>query len=154
MRLWHYKLLPYLPDMQLKGQLRELIAIMHSWRDKGKTNHLLINAVMDYSKEELYDYFLQFSKHYRCRFGTEVSSSTKTEFFKFAFGDTERVIRCVSPDLYEGWHNNQYLDICMYNLLEKHNGVGKSRISDSDWTRLLEGYKKITGKDFEGLQDG
>ena len=25
MRLWHYKLLPYLPDAQFKGQLRELI---------------------------------------------------------------------------------------------------------------------------------
>ena len=34
MRLWHYKLLPYLPDAQFKGQLRELVAILHDWRDK------------------------------------------------------------------------------------------------------------------------
>jgi uncharacterized protein (TIGR02328 family) len=58
MRIWHYALLPYLPDAQFKGQLRELVAIMHDWRDKGTTNHLLINRVMDYPKEELYNYFI------------------------------------------------------------------------------------------------
>lgn len=47
MRIWHWKLLPYLPDRQFKGQLRELVAIMHDWRDKGRTNHLLINRVME-----------------------------------------------------------------------------------------------------------
>ena len=30
MRMWHYRLIPYLPDLQLKGQLRELVAIMHN----------------------------------------------------------------------------------------------------------------------------
>lgn len=29
MRLWHCELLPYLPELQFKGQLRELVAIMH-----------------------------------------------------------------------------------------------------------------------------
>ena len=52
-RIWHYWLLPYLPDAQFKGQLRELIAIMHDWRDKGKTNHLLINKVMEYPKNSI-----------------------------------------------------------------------------------------------------
>lgn len=47
MRLWHYKLLPYLPAAQFKGQLRELVAILHTWRDKGQTNHILINRVME-----------------------------------------------------------------------------------------------------------
>ena len=60
MRLWHYKLLPYLPDLQFKGQLRELVAIMHDWRDNGKTNHLLINRVMEYPKADFYGYFLVF----------------------------------------------------------------------------------------------
>ena len=52
-RIWHYQLLPYLPDAQFKGQLRELVAIMHDWRDKGKTNHLLINKVMEYPKNSI-----------------------------------------------------------------------------------------------------
>ena len=45
LRIWHYKLLEVLPDLQFKGQLRELVVIMRDWRDKGKTNHILINAV-------------------------------------------------------------------------------------------------------------
>lgn len=37
MRLFHYALLPYLPELQFKGQLREIVLIMHQWRDEGKT---------------------------------------------------------------------------------------------------------------------
>ena len=44
LRIWHYKLLEVLPDLQFNGQLRELVVIMRDWRDKGKTNHILINA--------------------------------------------------------------------------------------------------------------
>ena len=29
MRLWHYKLLPYLPELQFKGQLREMVTRLH-----------------------------------------------------------------------------------------------------------------------------
>lgn len=36
-RLWDYRLLPYLPDLQFKGQLREIVLIMHDWRDIGKS---------------------------------------------------------------------------------------------------------------------
>ena len=54
MRMWHVELLPYLPDMQFRGQLRELVAIMHDWRDKGKTNHLLINHVTLFGTDQIY----------------------------------------------------------------------------------------------------
>ena len=64
MRLWHVELLPYLPDMQFKGQLRELVAIMHDWRDKGATNHLLINHVMSYDSSHLYRYFCEYEKEW------------------------------------------------------------------------------------------
>ena len=60
MRIWHYAILPYLPNAQFKGQLRELVAIMHDWRDKGTTNHLLINKVMEYPKSSLTQYFLYY----------------------------------------------------------------------------------------------
>lgn len=64
MRLWHYKLLPYLPEAQFKGQLRELVAIMHDWRDKGQTNHILINRVMEYPRADLYGYFMEYALEY------------------------------------------------------------------------------------------
>lgn len=64
MRLWHYKLLPYLPELQFKGQLRELVAIMHDWRDNGHTNHLLINMVMEYPKNDFARYFVHYEAIY------------------------------------------------------------------------------------------
>ena len=140
MRLWHIQLLPYLPDAQFKGQLRELVAVMHDWRDKGKTNHLLINAVMDYPKADLYGYFLEYAVEYQKR-NTDKLPKCVSEFRKFAHHEyTDRP--------YEGWHDKTYLRICMANLLEKHLGAGGSRITDPEWERLLEGYRKITGEDY------
>ena len=143
MRLWHHKLLPYLPDAQFKGQLRELVAIMHDWRDKGQTNHLLINRVMEYQKGELTDYFAGYCAEYERRYQRHVSISTMCEFREFSVCLHYPVVR---P--YRDWHNDTYLRICMANLFEKHLGVGKSRITDEEWQRLLEGYKTITGEDY------
>ena len=141
MRLWHYKLLPYLPDAQFKGQLRELVAIMHDWRDKGTTNHVLINRVMEYPKADLYGYFLEYAVEYQER-NEERLPKCSTEFREF--GEHQ-----FSNNPFSGWHNNQYLRVCMANLYEKPVfGVGKSRITDEEWKRLLEGYRKITGRDY------
>lgn len=32
----------------------------------------------------------------------------------------------------------------------KIQAVGKSRVTDEEWEELCEGYKKITGKEWEG----
>lgn len=141
MRLWHYKLLPYLPDAQFKGQLRELVAIMHDWRDKGKTNHLLINKVMEYSKRGLVAYFLEYEVRYHQRYGKWLNKYSG-EFIRF-YDENEKL------NGYDGWHNKEYLRVCMANLYEKHFfGVGKSRITDEEWETLCRGYKKITGEEY------
>ena len=140
MILWHYKLLPYLPDAQFKGQLRELVAIMRTWRDDGKTNHLLINRVMQYPKADLYGYFLEYAVEYEKRY--DILPKQTDEFREF--GKHEFTLKH-----FGGWHNKEYLRVCMANLYEKHFfGVGKSRITDEEWERLLDGYKTITGEDY------
>ena len=58
MRIWHYELLPYLPELQFKGQLRELVAIMKDLKYKKQTNHVLINKVMEYPHTQLTKYYL------------------------------------------------------------------------------------------------
>jgi uncharacterized protein (TIGR02328 family) len=144
MRLWHYKLLPYLPDAQFKGQLRELILIMHQWRDNGTTNHLLINKVMEYSRHELVTYFVKYEAEYHKRYGKWLTSQWE-EFKKF--DDKIYPLNCI---MFDGWHNKEYLRVCMANLYEKHFfGVGKSRITDEEWQRLLDGYKEITGEGYQ-----
>lgn len=141
MRLWHYKLFPYLPDAQFKGQLRELVAIMHDVRDRGATNHILINRVMEYPRSDLYGYFLEYALEYKKRY-KELPKQTD-EFRDFGghswthypFGD---------------WHNTEYLRVCMANLYEKHHfGIGKSRINDEEWQRLVDGYRVITGEEYK-----
>ena len=142
MRLWHYELLPYLPDAQFKGQLRELVAIMRDWRDKGKTNHLLINRVMEYSKRDLVAYFLEYEARYHKRYGKWLNKYSG-EFIRF-YDESEKL------NGYDGWHNKEYLRVCMANLYEKHVfGVGKSKITDEEWLTLCRGYKDITGEEYE-----
>lgn len=161
MRLWHYELLPYLPDLQFKGQLRELVAIMHDWRDKGKTNHILINKVMEYDKHDLYSYFMHYFKEYSKRYIIKPSIlKTRDEFIKFAElipskdfhfnGKGEIFTICYKINPFDNWHTKEYLRSNMANLWEKHfMGVGKSRISDEEWETLLRGYKEITGEEYK-----
>lgn len=142
MRLWHYELLPYLPDAQFKGQLRELVAIMHDWRDKGQTNHLLINRVMDYPKDDLFTYWSCYHGEYINRYHKTLPKHHQ-EFVDFSetynYTDT----------LFDGWHNKEYLRVCMANLYEKWKfGKGKSRITDEEWQRLCNGYKEITEEEY------
>ena len=147
MRLWHYKLLPYLPDAQFKGQLRELVAIMHDWRDKGQTNHILINSVMEYPRTDLYSYFLEYAVEYQRRNEDRVPKCTE-EFYDFA--DYDGDISAILTAPFPGWHDKAYLRVCMANLYEKYVfGRGKSRITGKEWSRLREGYLAITGEPYE-----
>ncbi len=158
MRLWHYELLPYLPDAQFKGQLREVVAVMRSWRDTGKTNHLLINRVMEYDKAHLTSYFLRYRIEFQKRHHKEISYYEEfMSFADFKYGDdftidfstSEIVSVRVKRDIFPDWHNKEYLRVCMANLYEKHFfGVGKSRITDEEWETLCRGYKEITGEEY------
>ena len=144
-RIWHWKLLPYLPDKQFCGQLHELVAIMHDWRDKGRTNHILINKVMKYPKAHLLKYFAVYSREYVARYGKHINIDIQREFLDFCFDNQYHYIK---DNLFNGWHNNDYLKLNMCNLLEKHLGVGSSRVTDEEWNKLCEGYKLITGTEF------
>ncbi len=145
MRLWAWQMLPYLSDPQFKGQLRELVVVMRQWRDEGKTNHLLINRVMEYDKSHLTTYFMKYCYWYAKRYNKPVSEKYAIEFQEFC----PQVIGFIDTPIFEGWHNKEYLRVCMANLYEKHTfGVGKSRITDEEWETLLIGYKEITGEDY------
>ena len=139
MRLWHVDLLPYLPDLQFKGQLRELVAIMRDWRDKGKTNHLLINKAMEYPKSDFVGYLYKYNSEYIKRYNNGLPDYG-IEFLRFSY------IEAQTTHIFNGWHNKEYLRVCMANLYEKHH-FG-DRITDEDWNRLLDGYKTLTGENY------
>ena len=136
LRIWHYKLLEVLPDLQFKGQLRELVVIMRDWRDKGKTNYILINAVTEYPKSHLSAYFDLYRKEYKRRYHKDINSSIVKEFSDFSpsISDYEQLL----------WHNGEYLLVCKYNLYEKYEfGRGRSRISQEDWDNIEHKIEEI-----------
>ena len=162
MRLFHYALLPYLPDLQLKGQWRECCLIADGLAKNGTPNHLLVNRIIDYAPNHFEEYFLLVVEEMKIR-GFSISKksvdnmaknfseyvlkpSTKKFSVVLSFAKNKQE---VIDKLFNGWHNKEYLRVCMANLYEKHFfGVGKSRITDEEWERLLDGYKTITGEDY------
>ena len=156
MRLWHYKLLPYLPDMQLKGQWRECCLIADTLAKKGTPNHLLVNRLLNYTPDHFEHYIGLAAKEMKNRGFTISNKSIE----KISICFTEWVLRpstrnfiygiVKAQGLFDGWHNKEYLRMNMSNLAEKHiYGIGKSRITDEEWQRLLDGYKNITGEEYK-----
>ena len=156
MRMWHYRLIPYLPDLQLKGQLRELVAIMHNWRDKGTPKHMLVNNITKYPINYFFNYYCWYRFFYERRFGKSFNEKYNVEFHEFCnmvigYKLYEYNGMPPIPDIYQSWHNKEYLRVCMANLYEKYKFAtdSKSKISEEDWKRLCLGYKNITGEDYE-----
>ena len=141
MRLWNFAMIPYLPDMQLKGQWRECVLIAKDLQEKGKTNHLLINILEEYPHNDFMTYcWYVYQEMHNRGFAVTMASQLKV-FYKHYI---------IQYDIFDGWHNKEYLRVCMANLYEKYKfGRGKSRITETEWQRLLEGYKYLTNENYE-----
>ena len=143
MRLWHKDLIPYLPDLQLKGQWRECCLIATQIKEKGTPNHLLVNKITEYSADHFYSYCVSVwgEMDERC---FKMSAESCWKIAKFGGG----II--ATSKTFDGWHTKEYLRVCMANLYEKHFfGVGKFRITDEEWETLCRGYKEITGEEYQ-----
>lgn len=141
MRLWHKNMIPFLPDMQLKGQWRECVLISKDLQEKGKTNHLLINILEEYPHNDFMTYCWCVFQEMQNR-GFKVTLTSLKKIFNIRYH--------IDIDMFSCWHNKEYLRVCMANLYEKYKfGRGKSRITETEWQRLLDGYKYITGKDYK-----
>ena len=107
MRLWHYRLLPFLPKSQLIAQWRELNSIF-----KKQDKHILINYVYEYSKENLMWYtelVLAEMLHRRYKI------KSTTNMCKY-FEDT-KLVEMGNP--FPRHHTDRYMLQCYYNLQEK-----------------------------------
>ena len=141
MRLWSWQLIPYLPDMQLKGQWRECVLIAKDLQEKGKTNHLLINILEEYPHNDFMTYCWYVFQEMQNR-GFKVTLTSLKKIFNIRYH--------IDSDMFSGWHDKEYLRVCMANLYEKYKfGRGKSRITETEWQRLLDGYRVITGKNYK-----
>lgn len=134
MRLWHVDLIPYLPDIHIVAQWRELCAIVKGIANTGKTNHVLINPIMDYPWVHTYLYSERLIHELKKR-GYNISKSysefmdnlKKAEEYFPEGHDAEEVL----PFPY--WHNDRYLRQCYYNLEEKFD---RGMITEKDWENI------------------
>lgn len=134
MRLWHKKLIQVLPQKQLVSQWRELAALAKDIREKGKTNHILINKIMDFPLTHFTSYaelvYLELIRR-----GYQVNESVRTRIFSV----TNVRMEISFPELYAGWHEKRYLRQCFFNLQEKADCGG---IPDDEWKKVRELVRK------------
>ena len=123
MRLWHQKLIPYLPRQQLLGQHRECCAL----RGKGwGKKHSVVNYVFTYTPDELvaYHYLVMNEMIARGYHPDEIwlnphwRGSTFGEDKDWCYQDTVDDIYECNGMIYDE-HNDAYLRECIENLRGK-----------------------------------
>ena len=121
MRLWHKDLIDVLPQKQLVAQWRECCSIISNIARKGTPNHILVNYVLDFSADEYKEYTKLVINEMKRR-GYKISDTSFVNFvvnFNKAekYFDNDRRTK----ELYEGIHNERYLEQCFMNLQEKYD---------------------------------
>lgn len=136
MRLWHKDLIDSLPRKQLLVQWRECCAIIKNIKEKGTPNHLLVNKIMDYDLKHFYTYGLYVfieteHRDYKCNL---------RKFDQYFKGG--KIVKTFD-ELFDGWHNERYLDQCFYNLQEKFDCGG---MSQEEWEKVSNKYYEVKEK--------
>lgn len=138
MRLWHKDFINVLPRQQLLSQLRECVLIAKNIHDLGKPNHILVNPIMNYPLEHFVKYVDDVISTIEVR-GYRVKPETIEKIKSYLnikdFRNNTRNIRKI--DLFYGWHDETYFDICFYNLLEKFKCGG---IPEAEFKLVLDRY--------------
>ena len=136
MRLWDWRLLPYLPRMQLLSQKRECDLIWKDLANGKKTNHILINYIWEYE-----DYEKELSIYYRFL-------QDEFERRKYKFNPSGNA--CLWCDIsrpipFKNHHITDYLMQCFYNLQEKYDR-GQKDFSNAEYRKLEKFIFEKLGK--------
>ena len=127
MRLWHYKLIPYLPKSQLLAQWRELNSIF-----KNQPKHILINYVYEYPKNDLKEYACIVIEEMKKR-GFKIKNMANFE----AYFGSKLLPAPIDGKLFRYHHDKRYLLQCFYNLQEKLDR-GQEDFNLNTYTKLIE----------------
>lgn len=149
MRLWHKDMISSLPNQQLLGQWRELCCIASHLATEHTPNHILVNPILDYPPEhfEAYcDLVIQEMLRRRMNIADSVLMELKTnvrawrvylgEGIPFDYIDKDWSMS-LDDEIFDGWHNNRYLNQCYYNLEEKYDRGG---IPEKEWLVIFAKY--------------
>ena len=125
MRLWHYKLIQYLPRSQLLAQWRELNLIFRQ-----EPSHILIN----YIYEDEYK-----NKKDLLAYSNIVLKEMKNRGYRINYGNFDEYFKGVTTDIVKpflNYQDDEYLIICVYNLKEKYLR-GQKDFSNAQYAKML-----------------
>lgn len=117
MRLWHQKLIPFLPRQQLLGQHRECCALRgNGWGRK----HSTIDYIFRYTRFELVRYHNNVMDEMERR-GYKVNSNWKNVYYcGLVLGKLKYpTYSFYADDIVYKEHNNNYMKECLDNLKNK-----------------------------------
>lgn len=132
MRLFHKDLIDVLPRQQLLGQWRELNSIF-----KKQDNHILINFVYDYPKEDLFAYTNLIIEEFNKRGYKIKSTDNMYNYFKDINVSYAAFIQH-NKSIFKDKMNDIYLRQCLYNLEEKAMCGG---ITKEEWKRIYDKFE-------------
>lgn len=144
MRLWHYKLIPYLPQKQLIAQWRECCCVAKNIATNGTPNHLLVNKILNYSSIHFVYYTNLILEEMKKR-GYKINEKSYISFCNHItigqswFNHCDDII-INSNDLFKNWHNERYLHQCLMNLQEKYDCGG---ISNEYWDNIINNFEGV-----------
>ena len=132
MRIWHHKLIPYLPTDQLKAMRYELGDMIQQYPN---TKNRLVSYANGYSIIFLGTYFGKVCVECEKR-GIKCSSSYNNKIYGLVFEK--------GNNLFANYRFNEdtdeYLRICLMNLYEKHiRGI----IPDEEWKIIEERFGDV-----------
>lgn len=134
MRLWHQEMIDLLPKSQLLAQWRELNSIFAK-----EDRHILINYIYEYPKEHLFSYTCSILQEMRTR-SINIRTIDKMNLY---FSDTDQNTVVEHP--FPRHHNDEYFEICYFNLKEKFLR-GQKDFDRERFERLENRYKTIQAK--------
>lgn len=136
MRLWHYRLIPYLPNQQLIGQWREIHAIKGSIDKNGTPNHPLVNKVLEYPIEDFKTYTeMVYNEMKKRGFEPKHENLLKIRNWKSPHFSPMEYTPTNTHELFFPWHSGRYLKQCYYNLQEKFDC---GMINEEEWRIVYE----------------
>jgi uncharacterized protein (TIGR02328 family) len=136
MRLWHKDLVPFLPRFQLLGQWRECCLIAKSISENGTPNHILVNKIMDYPIE----HFISYSFWVRQEMTQRKYKTIDSVWNKIEKLSNGSWVELSLENIYPEWMNEEYRQICYWNLKEKYLCGG---ITKEEWTPIAEYMKDV-----------
>lgn len=135
MRLWHKDLIPVLPRKQLLGQWRECCAISKTIAEKGTTNHILVNRIMEYPLEDFFTYGMAVAAEMKKR-GYKVSQKSMEDFTENIYKHDENACTFIPLEqVFFLWHTDRYMVQCYFNLQEKYDCGG---IEEAEWNQFCK----------------